>query len=113
MGKFEIVRSEGVRTYTVFAKSSYKNILRLETEMPMYNFIGEGRYMVEEVYYDSPNNLLASAGILLSKVVEGNKAYFKVEREDYLFEKIFPKKRKYLSTLLGLEMGFKTICCSL
>lgn len=105
MGKFEIIRSEGVRTYTVFAKSSYKNILRLETEMPMYNFIGEGRYMVEEVYYDSPNNLLASAGILLSKVVEGNKAYFKVEREDYLFEKNLSKEKKIFVHPIGLRDG--------
>ena len=70
MGKFEIVRSEGVRTYTVFAKSSYKNILRLETEMPMYNFIGEGRYMVEEVYYSCADRRVASAGIWLSRVGE-------------------------------------------
>lgn len=105
MGRFEIVSSEGTRTYTVFAKSSYRNVLRLEADMPMYNFVGEGRYMVEEIYYDSPNNLLASAGILLSKVVEDGKAFFKVEREDYLYEKKLSKQKKIFVHPIGLKDG--------
>lgn len=103
MGKFETVNFEGVKTYTVFSKGTYRNFLKLQGELPMYHFVGEGRSFVDETYFDSPNNLLASAGILLSKVVEGGKAYFKIEREDYLFEKNLKKEKKIFIHPIGLR----------
>lgn len=103
MGKFETINFEGVKIYTAFSKNTFKNFLRLQVDLPMYNFIGEGRSFVDEIYFDSPNNLLASAGILLSKVVEGGKAYFKVEREDYLFEKNFSKEKKIFVHPIGVR----------
>lgn len=94
MGKFQTISSKGIKHYTVFEKKSFRNVLSLERELPMYNFIGEGRYVLSETYLDSPNNLLASAGIILCKVVVGNKAYFRVEREDYLFGKNLTDEKK-------------------
>ena len=97
MGKFQTISSKGIKHYTVFEKRSFRNILGLERELQTYNFIGEGGYVLSEIYLDSPNNLLASAGIILCKVIVGNKAYFRVEREDFLFgKKLMDEKKVYV-----------------
>ena len=96
MGNFQIVNLKGKKSYTVFEKNSFRNILALERELPMYNFIGEGRFQIVELFLDSPNNLLASAGIILCKVVVGSKAFFRIERENALFGKSFAEKKVYI-----------------
>jgi hypothetical protein len=82
MGKFEIISMEGVKSYTVFNKNSFNKILMLSKNMPMYSFYGEGRDDSKEIYLDSPNNLLANAGIILCKVIDNGKAFFRVDREE-------------------------------
>ena len=84
MGKFETINFEEIKSYTLFSKNSFNQILALSKNMPVYSLYGEGRDVKKEIYLDSPNNLLLSAGIILSKVIEEGKAYFKVEREGYL-----------------------------
>lgn len=103
MGKFELVSFEGIKTYTVFSKNSFKNILRLDYELPMYNFIADGRSLTEEIFFDSTNNLLASAGIILSKVVRGNSAFFRIEREDYLVSKNISTEKKVFVHPAGVK----------
>lgn len=83
VGKFETISSEGVKTYTLFSKNSFKSVLGLDKEIAAYSFYPEERDSIIEIYLDAPNNLLASAGIILSKVIESNKAYFRIEREEY------------------------------
>ena len=83
MGKFIEKSSEGVKTYTLFAKTTMKKVLQLQDVLHLYTFIPESRSVQKEVYLDSPNNLLKSAGLNLCKSTENNKAFFKVERERY------------------------------
>ena len=83
MGKFYEVATSGVKTYTLFAKTTINKVLQLQGILKEYTFIPENRSVQKEVYLDSPNNLLKSAGIILSKSTENNKAQFKVEREKY------------------------------
>lgn len=83
MGKFIEKTSEGVKTYTLFAKTTMKKVLQLQDILHLYTFIPESKSIQKEVYLDSPNNLLKSAGLNLCKSTENNKAFFKVERERY------------------------------
>lgn len=103
MGNFEIVKTENLKSYTAFSKQTFKNIIKLDHEMPMYEFVPERRYSVDEIFFDTPNNLLASAGIILSKVIEDGKAYFKIEREEYSFEKRLSSGRKVFIQPAGLR----------
>lgn len=99
MGKFETINIEGIKTYTLFSKNSLNKVLSVSQIVPKYSFHGEGRDVSVEIYLDSPNNLLTSAGILLSKVIEEGKTYFRVERESYLSEKkllITKEKRVFI-----------------
>ena len=81
MGNFVEVKKDGVKTYTLFNKGSIKQVLMLQNILPMYTFDAQESFKSKEVYLDSPNNLLLSAGIILSKTTEKNKAFFKVEME--------------------------------
>jgi hypothetical protein len=105
MGKFETINVEGIKTYTLFSKNSIGKVLSLDRLMPKYSFYSEGRDVSIEIYLDSPNNLLTSAGIILSKVFEEGKAYFRVEREEYLAGKktIIPKEKKVFIHPIGLK----------
>ena len=83
MGKFIEVSDTGVKTYTLFAKTTINKVIALQGILREYTFIPEDRSVQKEVYLDSANNLLKSAGVILSKSTENNKAQFKVEMERY------------------------------
>lgn len=84
MGTFISKNIEGIKFYDVFSKQTFKDIYALERLMPLYSFEPEGAFEVREIYYDSPAKLLDRAGLTLCKVVEKDKAYFKVEKQLYL-----------------------------
>ena len=83
MGNFIEVTKDGIKSYTLFSKSTIKQIVALPSVMQTYSFNLEDKSAEKVVFLDSNNNLLSSAGILLSKSTERNKAFFKVERERY------------------------------
>ena len=83
MGKFIENSLDGIKTYTLFSKSTMKKVLQLQESLRLYTFIPVGKSMQKDIYLDSPNNLLKSAGLNLCKTTENNKALFKVEREKY------------------------------
>lgn len=105
MGKFETVSMEGVKQYTLFAKDSFNKVLAFCRELPLYSLYREGRDSKKEIYLDSPNNLLKSAGIILSKVIEDNKSYLKVEREDFNKERknLIKKETKVFIHPIGIK----------
>lgn len=105
MGKFEIISVEGTKSYTLFSKNSVNKVLEAIQRTSKYILSNEGRDVSTEIYLDSPNNLLSSAGIILTKVIEEGKACFRVEREEYLPEKklILPKEKKVFIHPIGLK----------
>lgn len=105
MGKFEIVSVEGVKSYTLFSKNSINKVLETCQKMSKYILSNEGRDVSTEIYLDSSNNLLSSAGIILAKVIEDGNACFRVEREEYLPERklILPKEKKVFVHPIGMK----------
>ena len=83
MGKSIEVTDDGVKTYTLFARTTINKVLGLQGVLRDYTFNPESRSIQKEVYLDSSNNLLKSAGVILSKSTENNKAQFRVEMERY------------------------------
>lgn len=81
MGKVVVKETEGIKQYTVYSKKGFKNILALENVFPQYTFSFYEKAKIEEIYYDSKTNDLASAGIIISKNIEHNKGFIKIERE--------------------------------
>lgn len=104
MSRFDIINIKGIKYYTLFSKHSIKKVLSTITSMS-YACQEESRAITKSVYLDSPNNLLSSAGILLSKVVKHGKAFFRVEREEYFRDKrtIIPKEKKVFIHPIGLK----------
>jgi hypothetical protein len=93
----------GKKSYTLFSKKSFNKVLALSKEVSTYSFYPERKDVSVEIYLDSPGNLLGSAGILLSKVIENDKVYFKVGREEYLpgSKTILPKEKKFFIHPIG------------
>ena len=81
MGRFESKSAQGVNYYDVKSKKSFNEVMALDRILSLYSFEMQGGSKVRETYFDTPAKLLERAGITLCKVVEGNKAYFKVERQ--------------------------------
>lgn len=102
MGRFETISVERLKSYTLYSKGSLSKVLSLSKRFPIYNFFDEEKDDSVEVYLDSPNNLLVSAGIILCKVVEKSKAYFRVEKEDW------PDRRSTLTK--GKRVFIHDIC---
>lgn len=97
MGKFETVKTQGVKSYTLINKKSYRSVLGVESKLSLYSFVPTQGKSSVEVFFDTANNLISSAGIILSKVVEGDKAYFKVEREELVrYTKIKTEKKVFI-----------------
>ncbi|MDD4110692.1 MAG: hypothetical protein PHS54_03975 [Clostridia bacterium] len=105
MGKFETISVEGIKSYTLFSKDSFNKVLAFCRSLPLYSLYGEGKDVTVEIYLDSPNNLLRSAGIILTKVIEDNKACLRVEREEYIpgRKNLFKKEKKVFIHPIGLK----------
>lgn len=107
MGKFETVKTEGVKSYTLFDKKSYKSVLQIDANLPLYSFVPAGEKNTLEIFFDTPNNLISSAGIMLSKVIEKDKAYFKVEREEFVRLKKIKTEKKVFIQPAGIKDSIK------
>lgn len=100
MGKFETIELDNEKNYTLFSKDTFKKILKLDKELSQYEFVLINKKKTQEIFYDSDNNLLKSAGIILSKIFDENKAYFKIEREDGLVgKKLISEKKIYIHSV--------------
>lgn len=52
----------------------------LTQNLPYYRFANQGTFVEKEVFYDVPDELLSSAGLLLSKWSTGGNIYFHIRR---------------------------------
>ena len=103
MGNFQTINLKGVKRYNVFQKKSFKKVLELYAYMPSYEFAGDRVGYKTETFYDTKNNLLESAGIILCKVVDEGKAYLKIDREENLIENKTKDQRKLYIHQIGVN----------
>ena len=68
---------------------------KLDRELGFYRIYFEKKIKGLEIIYDTPNNLLSSAGIVLSKQFESGKVFFKVRKLSYLPTELRKPGEKY------------------
>lgn len=84
MGVAVNVVREGIKNYIGLTDNPFLKVLALEKKLSLHRFSFESAYKSQIIFFDTETNLLEKAGIILSKVVEPEKSYFKVERQTYL-----------------------------
>ena len=78
MGRFVELLNNDVVKYDALTSKPFGKVFRLEKILKFYKFQFFGTVKSSEVFYDTPNDLLYKAGVVLSRVQEDNRVFFKV-----------------------------------
>ncbi len=83
-------------------RNNVQNVIdKLDAELTYYRIYFEKRMKSVEIIYDTPTNLLSSAGIVLSKEFRDGKSYFKVKKISYLPTEFRKPSRKFYNAECG------------
>lgn len=66
--------------YFFLGKNVRKTIAKLDKNLPYFSIKPDGKFEGKEIIYDVRSNMLANAGLVLSKQYEDGKAFFKVRK---------------------------------
>ena len=90
--------------YDMIRNNESAIVNKLDRALGFYRIYFEKKIKGLEIIYDTPNNLLSSAGIVLSKQFENGKAFFKVRKLSYLPTELRkPSEKFYLSECAANE----------
>lgn len=81
--------------YDMIRNNEKQVIEKLDRELAFYRIYFEKKIKGLEIFYDTPNNLLSSAGIVLSKQFEDSSAFFKVRKLSYLPTELRKPSQKF------------------
>ena len=95
----------GVKVHYDMIRNNEKQIVeKLDRELAFYRIYFERKLKGKEIIYDTPNNLLAGVGLVLSKQYEEDRVFFKVRKISYLPTELRkPSQKFYLSDCNGYE----------
>mgnify|MGYP003571389650 CR=1 FL=1 len=89
------ISSEKRFHYDMLKNDEARVVDKLNLNLGFFSFRKSGKFKAVEVVYDTPDNLLASAGIVLSKQFEANKTYFKVRKISRVQSELSRKSQKF------------------
>ena len=95
MGKFVELQNYDVVKYEALTDKPFRKILALEHILKFYKFQYFGPVKSSETFYDTPNDILYKAGIVLSRIQEDDRVFFKVGQASTLkakTQKVFSHK---------------------
>ncbi len=78
MGKFVELNSKDIVKYEALTEKPFDKVFALENILKFYKFRYCGQIHTSEIFYDTPNDILYKAGIILSKIQEEDRVFFKV-----------------------------------
>lgn len=78
MGKFVELNNKDIVRYEALTKNPFEKVFALESVLKFYKLQYYGQIHTSEVFYDTPNDILYKAGIILSKIQEEDRVFFKV-----------------------------------
>ena len=78
MGKFVELKNDDVVKYEALTTKPFGKVFALQNILKFYKFAFAGTVKSSEIFYDTPNDLLYKAGVVLSRVQEGDRVFFKV-----------------------------------
>ncbi len=86
----------GVKVHYDMIRNNQKQILaKLDRELAFYRIYFVRKIGSREIIYDTPNNLLAGVGLVLSKQYEEDKVFFKVRKLSYLPTELRKPSQKF------------------
>lgn len=106
MGKFVELLNNGVVKYEALTKKPFDKVFELPRILKFYKYEFFGPVRSSEVFYDTPNDLLYKAGIILSRIQEDDKVYFKVSPSSNL-SNIRTNTQKVFAHKVGLKDTLK------
>lgn len=95
MAEEKSISSEKRFHYDMLKNDESKVVDKLNLNLGFFSFRKKSKFKAVEVVYDTPDNLLSSAGIVLSKQFEANKTYFKVRKISKVRSDIAKKSQKF------------------
>ena len=84
MGKFVQISKNGIKKYESISKDAFKKVAALGNVLKFEKIMPIATLSKVEIFYDTKDDLLSKAGVVVSKVNEGNQAYFKVQRQTFI-----------------------------
>lgn len=106
MGKFIELQNNDVIKYEALTDKPFNKVFELQGILKFYKFQFFGSVKSSEIFYDTPNNLLYKAGIVISRVQEGDQVFFKVA-PSASFSKIKTNTKKIFSHKVGVKDTLK------
>ncbi len=103
MGKFVELQKYDIVKYEALTDKPFAKILSLENKLKFYRFQFVGPVRASETFYDTPNDILYKAGIVLSRIQEDDRVFFKVEQVSSLKS----KTQKVFSHKVGVKDTIK------
>lgn len=94
MAKFVEKQNYGTKKYEALVKKPFAKFFALESILKFYKFTPSGSVKSSEIFYDTPTKILSKAGVVLSRIQENERVFFKVEQSAYntaTFKKTFSK----------------------
>lgn len=89
------ISSEKRYHYDMLKNNESKVVDKLNLNLGFFSFRKKSKFKAVEVVYDTADNLLASAGIVLSKQFEANNTYFKVRKISRVQSELSRKSQKF------------------
>lgn len=105
MGKFIELDNSDVVKYEALVDKPFGKVFALEKILKFYKFQPFGPVRSSEIFYDTPNDLLFKAGIILSKIQEDNRVFFKVCQNSQV--KTVKTSQKVFSHKVGVKDTLK------
>ena len=78
MGKFIELKNDDVVKYEALVNKPFERVFELQKILKFCRFAFSGTVKSSEIFYDTPNDLLYKAGVVLSRIQEGDRVFFKV-----------------------------------
>ncbi len=78
MGKFIELKNDDVVKYEALTDKPFEKVFALQNVLKFYRFAYAGTVKSSEIFYDTPSDLLYKAGVVLSRVQEDDRVFFKV-----------------------------------
>ena len=87
--------TEIIKHYDVILGQVERKILSLTKQLNINSFSYEGKHRYKTTYYDTPENLLTKAGILMYKTWEKGSYYIKIDRLSIVSSHLLNKKEVF------------------
>lgn len=107
MGKFIEIPNYGTAKYVALTDKPFEKLFAMQNILKFTKFQYSGVVHASQIFYDTPNDILYKAGILLSRIQEDDRVFFKVEQTLSLKASFKISSKKVFSHKVGAKDSLK------